>query len=158
MLEVGNGGLTLREERTHFALWAFAKAPLIIGCDLTKVSAESLAILKAKELIKLNQDSLGQQMRCVQNCSWDSTITSYVSYQKDHEKDGYYGLLVVNWSDYYEHSTTVDLVKAGIAPSKEYMCYFIDLWTNEQAGSARQRVNIIAVPPRGSVSLKVLCF
>jgi len=80
MLEVGNGGLTLREERTHFALWAFAKAPLIIGCDLTKVSAESLAILKAKELIKLNQDSLGQQMRCAQNCSWDSTITSYVSY------------------------------------------------------------------------------
>ena len=33
MLEVGNGGLTHEEEKTHFAMWALAKAPLIIGCD-----------------------------------------------------------------------------------------------------------------------------
>jgi alpha-galactosidase len=38
MLEVGNGGLTLEEEKTHFALWAISKAPLIIGCDLTLAS------------------------------------------------------------------------------------------------------------------------
>ena len=38
MLEVGNGGLTLEEEKTHFALWAISKAPLIIGCDLTIAS------------------------------------------------------------------------------------------------------------------------
>ena len=37
MLEVGNGGMTVEEERTHFALWAMSKAPLIIGCDLTTV-------------------------------------------------------------------------------------------------------------------------
>jgi alpha-galactosidase len=54
MLEVGNGGMTLDEEKTHFALWALAKAPLIIGCDLTTVSAESLAILKNKNLIAVN--------------------------------------------------------------------------------------------------------
>ena len=38
MLEVGNGGLSLEEEKTHFALWAISKAPLIIGCDLTLAS------------------------------------------------------------------------------------------------------------------------
>lgn len=38
MLEVGNGGLTYDEEKTHFAMWCLAKAPLIIGCDLTTVS------------------------------------------------------------------------------------------------------------------------
>ena len=37
MLEVGNGGLTHEEEKTHFALWAISKAPLILGCDLSKV-------------------------------------------------------------------------------------------------------------------------
>ena len=47
MLEIGNGGMTLTEERSHFALWAFVKAPLIIGCDLNKVSNDSLAILKS---------------------------------------------------------------------------------------------------------------
>jgi len=54
MLQVGNGLLTLDEEKTHFALWAFAKAPLIIGCDLTKISEESLAVLKNENLIKIN--------------------------------------------------------------------------------------------------------
>jgi alpha-galactosidase len=37
MLEIGNGGLTIEEEKTHFTLWSIAKSPLIIGCDLTKI-------------------------------------------------------------------------------------------------------------------------
>lgn len=45
MLEVGNGGLTQEEEKTHFALWAISKAPLILGCDLSKVTKESLDII-----------------------------------------------------------------------------------------------------------------
>ena len=38
MLEIGNGGLNFTEERTHFALWCIVKAPLLIGCDLSKVN------------------------------------------------------------------------------------------------------------------------
>lgn len=56
MLEIGNGGLTLEEEKTHFSMWAFAKAPLIIGTDLSKISQESLDILKNEDLIGVNQD------------------------------------------------------------------------------------------------------
>ena len=54
MLEIGNGGMTLDEEKTHFALWSLAKAPLIIGCDLSIVSEESLAILMNQDLIAVN--------------------------------------------------------------------------------------------------------
>jgi len=46
MLEIGNNGLDPDEERTHFALWAFAKAPLIIGSDLSNTTNASLAILQ----------------------------------------------------------------------------------------------------------------
>ena len=60
MLEVGNHGLTHEEERSHFALWSIVKAPLIIGCDLNTVTEESLAILKNKNLIAVNQDPLGK--------------------------------------------------------------------------------------------------
>jgi alpha-galactosidase len=42
MLEVGNGGMTIEEEKTHFALWCIAKSPLIIGTDLTNIRKESL--------------------------------------------------------------------------------------------------------------------
>jgi alpha-galactosidase len=41
MLEVGNGGMTTTEYKAHFALWALLKAPLIIGCDITKMSYET---------------------------------------------------------------------------------------------------------------------
>lgn len=34
MLEVGNGNLTIEENRAHFALWAIMKSPLIIGTDV----------------------------------------------------------------------------------------------------------------------------
>lgn len=45
MLEVGNGGMTTIEYVSHFSLWAISKAPLIIGCDVTSLSTETLAIL-----------------------------------------------------------------------------------------------------------------
>lgn len=65
MLEVGNNGLTNEEERSHFALWSFAKAPLILGCDLNTIKPESLSIIKNQHLIKVNQDPLGKQAVCV---------------------------------------------------------------------------------------------
>lgn len=74
MLEVGNGGLTHEEEKTHFALWAISKAPLIIGCDLTKISLESFKIVTNKELIDVNQDPAAAQARCVAGCSWWSSF------------------------------------------------------------------------------------
>lgn len=61
MLEVGNGGMTYTEYRTHYSLWAISKAPLIIGCDITKMSNETFEILSNKEVIAINQDKLGEQ-------------------------------------------------------------------------------------------------
>lgn len=59
MLEVGNGDLTLGEQRAHFALWAVLKAPLLVGADLRTLAPESLAILANRDLIATNQDELG---------------------------------------------------------------------------------------------------
>jgi len=61
MLEVGNGGMTNDEYITHFSLWAIMKAPLIIGCDITNMSAETQNILMNTEVIAINQDPLGKQ-------------------------------------------------------------------------------------------------
>ena len=46
MLEVGNGGMTDTEYKTHFSLWAEMAAPLLIGTDLRKATPETLAILR----------------------------------------------------------------------------------------------------------------
>lgn len=60
MLEIGNGGLNLVEERSHFALWSFVKSPLILGTDLNTLTPDQVAIISNKNLIRVNQDSLGQ--------------------------------------------------------------------------------------------------
>lgn len=55
MMQIGNG-LTYEEEKTHFAMWCMMSTPLMIGCDLTKISNKTLEILKNRELIAINQD------------------------------------------------------------------------------------------------------
>jgi alpha-galactosidase len=61
MLEVGNGGMTATEYKTHFSLWCLLAAPLMAGNDLRTMSAETLAILANREVIAVDQDVLGQQ-------------------------------------------------------------------------------------------------
>ncbi|KAF5947762.1 hypothetical protein HYC85_013719 [Camellia sinensis] len=65
MLEVGNGGMTYLEYRAHFSIWALMKAPLLIGCDVRNMTAETFELLSNKEVIAVNQDPLGVQGRKV---------------------------------------------------------------------------------------------
>jgi alpha-galactosidase len=64
MLEVGNGGMTTEEYKTHFSLWCMLAAPLIAGNDLANMTPEIKSILMNKELIAVNQDTLGRQGVC----------------------------------------------------------------------------------------------
>jgi len=61
MLEVGNGGMTATEYRTHFSLWCMLAAPLMAGNDLRAMPAETRAILTNREAIAVNQDPAGRQ-------------------------------------------------------------------------------------------------
>lgn len=65
MLEVGNGGMTYQEYRSHFSIWALMKAPLLVGCDVRNMTKETFEILSNKEVIAVNQDTLGIQGRKV---------------------------------------------------------------------------------------------
>lgn len=60
MLEIGRG-LSREEEKTHFGMWCIMSSPLLIGCNIETLSEESLQLLCNRELIALNQDSLGIQ-------------------------------------------------------------------------------------------------
>ena len=61
MLEVGNGGMTEDQYRTHMTLWVILAAPLLAGNDLSKMSPATLAMLTNKEVIAVDQDPLGKQ-------------------------------------------------------------------------------------------------
>ena len=66
MLEVGNGGMTDGEYRAHFSLWAIMAAPLIAGNDLRTMTPATRDILTNREVIAVDQDSLGVQGTVVQ--------------------------------------------------------------------------------------------
>ncbi|HVZ87874.1 MAG TPA: glycoside hydrolase family 27 protein [Polyangia bacterium] len=65
VLEVGNavagGGMTADEDRAQFSLWAIMAAPLLLGNDLTQMSAETLATVSNPEVIAVDQDVAGVQ-------------------------------------------------------------------------------------------------
>jgi alpha-galactosidase len=61
MLEVGNCKLTPGENRAHFSIWSMIAAPLIAGNDLRKMTKETLDVLTNREVIAIDQDSLGIQ-------------------------------------------------------------------------------------------------
>ena len=53
---VGFGGCSDVEYRTHFALWCLFGVPLMMGCDLRTVNETSKALMLNKELIAIDQD------------------------------------------------------------------------------------------------------
>lgn len=61
MLEIGNGGMSDTEYRSHFTLWAMLAAPLLAGNDLRQASPATLEILTNAEVIGVDQDALGRQ-------------------------------------------------------------------------------------------------
>jgi len=60
MLEVGNGGMTDDEYRTHMSLWSMLAAPLLAGNDLRSMTPKTLELLANKEVIQIDQDPLGK--------------------------------------------------------------------------------------------------
>ena len=83
MLEIGNG-LSQAESRSHFALWAIMKSPLIIGTDLSQIGTADLDILKNKYLIAFNQDpnygDAGAPYKWGTNPDWTFNDTSPAEY------------------------------------------------------------------------------
>jgi alpha-galactosidase len=61
MLEIGNGGMTDTEYRTHMSLWSMLAAPLIAGNDVRDMSPAIRDILMNHEVIAIDQDADGKQ-------------------------------------------------------------------------------------------------
>ena len=59
--------LTPDEQYTHISLWCLLSAPLLIGCDLSKLDDFTLNLLTNDEVIEINQDPLGKQARQLSN-------------------------------------------------------------------------------------------
>ncbi|KAG9599356.1 hypothetical protein KCV01_g8349, partial [Aureobasidium melanogenum] len=89
MLEVGNGGMTDVEYRSHFSLWAIMASPLLIGTDLRTIKPDALQILLNKDVIAIDQDPLGVQGKQVRDAGGIHVIVKPL-------KDGGHAVAVFN--------------------------------------------------------------
>ncbi|MFI2204921.1 NPCBM/NEW2 domain-containing protein [Streptomyces sp. NPDC020192] len=143
MLEVGNGGMTDTEYRSHFSLWSVMAAPLLIGTDLRKATQATFDILDNKEVIAVDQDPLGKQGTVVSSAGGRWVIAKEL-------KDGSRAVALFNESGTAQRiATTATAVGLPGAPAYTLR----DLWRH--SGSNTAGTIAATVPAHGTVLLRV---
>ncbi|HEX6814158.1 MAG TPA: glycoside hydrolase family 27 protein [Gemmatimonadaceae bacterium] len=143
MLEVGNGGMTDEEYRAHFSLWAIMAAPLIAGNDLRDMSAVTIATLTNREVIAVDQDSLGAQGILV----WERPPELQVWAKP--LRDGARAIALLNRSSAVARITAY-FSRAGLRTDSAQVR---DLWSHQDLGKfGRQFVS--SVPAHGVVLIR----
>ena len=142
MLEVGNGDLTVEETRTHFALWAMMKAPLIISTDLLKLSQANLNILLNKHLLAFNQDPVfgkpAAPYKWGTNPDWTFNKTNPAEYWSGDSSKG----TIVALFNSLNHSRTMTAVFDEIPELKGDSYRVINAWSGKNMGCKRGSVKI----------------
>jgi alpha-galactosidase len=150
MLEVGNGGMTRTEYRAHFSLWAMMAAPLIAGNDVramldsSRAAADARDILLNREVIAVDQDSLGVQGTIVQ--ASPSELQLWVKPLAD----GSRAVLLFNRAS-VPSTITADWGRVGLKTKKARVR---DLWAHSDSASVEARY-AATVPSHGVVMLRV---
>ncbi|MEU8001929.1 ricin-type beta-trefoil lectin domain protein [Catellatospora sp. NPDC049111] len=142
MMEVGRGGMTDTEMRSHFALWAVMASPLIAGNDLRSMSGATQTILKNANLIAINQDSLGLQ----------ATQVSHDGTRRVLAKRLANGDVAVALFNQGSSTTTVSTTAAAVGKSGTSFT-LLDAWTNA-TGSTSGTISA-SVPAHGTVVYRV---
>ena len=142
MLEIGNGNITVEETRTHFALWAMMKSPLLIGTDITKLSQENIEILQNKHLIAFNQDEVygkpAMPYKWGINPDWTYNSTSPAQYWAGDSSAGVMVALFNSLNSTMEMSAVFDEIPQVDRSSYQVM----DVWTGRDMGCHDHSVNM----------------
>jgi alpha-galactosidase len=143
MLEVGNGGMTDTEYKTHFSLWAEMAAPLLIGTDLRKATAETLAIYSNKDVIAVDQDKLGVQGQVIKSAGDTMVFNKPLA-------NGDRAVALYNSGDAPARITTTT-AQAGLKKAPAYQLF--DLWSKAKTETAGTIA--ATVPAHGTVIYRV---
>jgi len=143
MLEVGNGGMTADEYRTHFTLWCMLRAPLLAGNDIRSMTQETRDILLNAEVIAIDQDPAALPARLVSREGTSDVIARAL-------KDKSIAVAFFNRGD-QEANISVAWNAVGLGGKK---LRARDLWKHAAVELSGDR-HTVAVPRHGVVLLKV---
>ncbi len=141
MLVTGNQGLTIEEQRVHFALWCIMSAPLMLGNDIRNMSNEEKAIILNKKMIAINQDTTEQGVQIVRNNDtqvWAKNL-----------KNGDVAVLMINLNTEKSQRVRLNLSDIGLSGRVS----ITDIYQDSSLGKRRQRVSQTIRPNSGSMLL-----
>ncbi|MFJ4788521.1 NPCBM/NEW2 domain-containing protein [Streptomyces sp. NPDC088794] len=143
MLEVGNGGMTDTEYRSHFSMWSIMAAPLLIGSDLRKATQATFDILDNKEVVAVDQDPLGKQGTVVSSEGGRWVVSKQM-------KDGSRAVALFNESGSAQRIATT-ATAVGLPRAHAYTQR--DLWQHKSFNTAGTIA--ATVPAHGTVLLRI---
>src|SRR4030095_5291008 len=134
--------LTPDEQYTHISLWCLLSAPLLIGCDVSKMDDFTLNLLTNDEVLAIDQDPLGKQaQQKIKKNNYQVWVRKL--------EDGSYAVGIFNLSKNYQ-VITVNWKDAGLKGN----CKARDLWQQKDLGSFKTSLTE-KVLPHGVILLKV---
>ena len=153
MMEVGNG-MTVGEDKAHFSMWCMLAAPLIAGNDLRNMTEYTRTILTNKEVIAVDQDTLGiQGYKFISEDGLETWLRPL--------SGGDWAVCFMNRSDVtrnVEHDWTKEYVQDGfsnrIMDCKKDVYTIRDLWKHKEAGNTTKNF-ITQVPSHDVVMLRL---
>ena len=128
--EVAQGGCTLAEYRSHFALWCLLAAPLMIGCNVRKMDQDTRAILGNPGLIDVNQDLLGRQGYKVGEMIHANEVAQVWAKPL---ADGSIAVGLFNLGQRDNRLITVAWESLGLSAGRP--CCILDLWSGDSLGT-----------------------
>ncbi len=135
MMVMGMRGMTDALDRTHMGLWAISSAPLMVGSDLTRLSAATLSLLTNEEALAIHNDKYGLQPIKV-----DEPAPGVQIWAKPMAVDGRRAVAILNRSD-AGAQVTVNWEKLGLkgAPKSSR-----DVWNRRDFKSVNGAVSVPA--------------
>jgi alpha-galactosidase len=151
MLVVGTVGwgsprpshLTPNEQYTHVSLWCLLSAPLLIGCDLTRLDAFTLNLLTNDEVLEVNQDPLGRQAVRVQRTDAQEVWAKPL-------EDGSLAAGIIN-RGMLTAPVTLDLTTLGLTGPQQLR----DLWRQRDLGTFADASFKTTLPGHGVLLLRI---
>lgn len=143
MLEVGNGKLTIEENRSHFALWAIMKSPLLIGTDLAQLDSTKVEILKNKYLLAFNQDDVTGEPAAPYKWGTNEMWTFNATYPAEYWSGKFKQGTLVAALNVANTAQTKEIWWSDIPQLKNGNSYnVVDAWTDKSLGCVKDGLGL----------------
>lgn len=137
MLAVGNQGLTVDEQKVHFALWCIMSSPLMLGNDPRNMTSEEKDMITNGLAISINQDPT-EQGKLI-----DAKNKGEVWVKK--LKDGKYAVLLINRDN--EKDRTVEFSLSDLKNTGEYVA--TEVYSGDDLGKITSSFSKSLAPQSG---------